>query len=69
MFPEYLDDFVTEDNAVRVIEAFVAALDLRTLGFEGVDPYATGRPAYHPAVLLKRNRSFRTGLPRRLTTS
>jgi len=53
LFPEYLDDFVTEDNAVRVIEAFVAALDLRTLGFEGVDPCATGRPAYHPAVLLK----------------
>ena len=53
LFPEYLDDFVTEDNAVRVIEAFAAALDLRTLGFEGVDPCATGRPAYHPAVLLK----------------
>ena len=53
LFPEYLDDFVTEDNAVRVIEAFVAALDLRRLGFEGVDPCATGRPAYHPAVLLK----------------
>lgn len=53
LFPEYLDDFVTEDNPVRVIEAFVAALDLRVLGFAGVDPCATGRPAYHPAVLLK----------------
>jgi len=53
LFPEYLDDFVTEDNPVRVIEAFVAALDLRVLGFAGVDPCATGRPGYHPAVLLK----------------
>jgi transposase len=53
LFPEYLDDFVTEDNPVRVIEAFVAALDLRGLGFAGVEPCATGRPAYHPAVLLK----------------
>ena len=53
MFPQYLDDFVTEDNPVRVIEAFVAALDLRVVGFAGVDRCATGRPAYHPAVLLK----------------
>jgi len=53
LFPEYLDDFVTEDNPVRVIEAFVAALDLRVLGLAGVDACATGRPAYHPAVLLK----------------
>ena len=40
-------------NPVRVIEAFVAVLDLRGLGFAGVEPCATGRPAYHPAVLLK----------------
>ncbi|EPC03351.1 transposase [Litchfieldella anticariensis FP35 = DSM 16096] len=53
LFPEFLDDFVTEDNPVRAIEAFVEALDLRHLGFQGVDPHATGRPAYHPAVLLK----------------
>ncbi len=53
LFPEFLDDFVTEDNPVRAIEAFVEALDLRSLGFKGVNPHATGRPAYHPAVLLK----------------
>jgi len=52
-FPETLEDFVVEDNAVRVIEAFVEALDLGELGFSGVDPQATGRPSYHPSVLLK----------------
>ena len=52
-FPETLDDFVEEDNAVRVIEAFIEALDLGELGFGGVDPKATGRPSYHPSVLLK----------------
>ena len=51
--PECLDDWVTEDNPVHVIEAFVDALDLAALGFAGVAPAATGRPAYHPAVLLK----------------
>ena len=53
LFPETLDDFVTDDNPIRVVEAFVEALDLVELGFDGVDPKATGRPAYHPAVLLK----------------
>ena len=53
LFPETLEDFVAEDNAVRVIEAFVEGLDLFALGFVGVDPKATGRPAYHPSVLLK----------------
>lgn len=53
LFPELLDDFVSEDNPIRAIEAFVDALDLKQLGFKGVDPHATGRPAYHPAVLLK----------------
>ena len=53
LFPGKLDDFIAEDNPVRVIDAFVEALDLRELGFTGVDPSATGRPAYHPAVLLK----------------
>ncbi len=53
LFPETLEDFVAEDNAVRVIEAFVEALNLGELGFGGVDPKATGRPAYHPSVLLK----------------
>ena len=53
LLPEYLDDFVAEENQVRVIEAFVDELDLRGLGFEGVVPEATGRPAYHPATILK----------------
>src|SRR6478752_1632184 len=53
LLPEYLDDFVTEENQVRVIEAFVDELDLRGLGFEGLVPEATGRPAYHPATMLK----------------
>jgi transposase len=53
LFPERLEDFIAEDNPVRVIDAFVEELDLRALGFKRVDPAATGRPAYHPAVLLK----------------
>src|SRR5829696_3752798 len=53
LFPESLDDWVDENNPVRVIDAFVDALDLRALGFDGVMPEATGRPWYHPAVLLK----------------
>lgn len=53
LFPSQLDEYVTEDNAVRVIDAFVDTLDLRALGFRGTDPADTGRPAYHPAVLLK----------------
>ncbi len=51
--PECLDDFVGEDNAVRVVDVFVDGLDLRELGFERVDPKATGRPSYHPSVLLR----------------
>jgi len=42
-----------EDNPVRAVDVFVDELELATLGFEGVDPATTGRPAYHPAVLLK----------------
>ncbi len=53
LFPEVLDDFVEGNNPVRVIEAFVEALDLGELGFGGVAPKATGRPSYHPSVLLK----------------
>jgi transposase len=53
LFPESLDDWIGEDNPVRVIDAFVDALDLRVLGFDGVVPKATGRPSYYPAVLLK----------------
>ena len=53
LLPESLDDYVAEDNPVRVVEAFVEGLDLRTLGFKSIDPAVTGRPAYHPCVLLK----------------
>jgi transposase len=51
--PECLDDFIDESNPVRVIDAFVDALDLAGLGFGGVEPAATGRPSYHPSLLLK----------------
>lgn len=53
LFPERLDDYIAEDNPVRVIEVFVEELDLGELGFEGMEPEPTGRPAYHPATLLK----------------
>jgi transposase len=53
LFPECLADWVEEDNPVRVIEAFVEGLDLGGLGFSRVDPQVTGRPSYHPSVLLK----------------
>jgi transposase len=53
LLPDCVDDYVGTDNPVRVIEAFVEQLDLREMGFEGVDPEVTGRPAYHPSVLLK----------------
>jgi transposase len=52
LFPDHLTDFVGEDNPVRVVDAFVDALDLRDLGFVGVVPASTGRPGYHPSVLL-----------------
>jgi len=53
LLPECLDDWIDESNCVRVIDAFVDLLDLAELGFEGVEPAATGRPACHPSVLLK----------------
>ncbi|EMC8523764.1 IS1182 family transposase [Escherichia coli] len=53
LFPELMDDFVSEDNPVRVIDVFVDHLDLLDLGFESVNPKATGRPGYHPATMLK----------------
>jgi transposase len=53
LLPECLDDFIDEDNPVRVIDAFVDELDLQALGFLGMEPAATGRPSYHPSVLLK----------------
>jgi transposase len=53
LLPECLDDWVDAENPVRAIDAFVEALDLGGLGFDGVEPEATGRPSYHPSVLLK----------------
>ncbi len=53
LLPECLDDWIGDENPVRVIDAFVDALDLGELGFDGVEPASTGRPGYHPATLLK----------------
>src|SRR5450631_896175 len=53
LLPECLDDWVGESNPVRAVDVFVDALELRDLGFDGVDPAATGRPAYHPSPMLK----------------
>ncbi len=53
LLPECLDDYVAENNPVRVVDVFVDELALKGLGFEGMTPAATGRPAYHPAMLLK----------------
>jgi len=53
LLPECLDEWIDESNPVRVIDAFVDTLDLAELGFDGVAPEATGRPSYHPSVLLK----------------
>src|SRR5215208_6877298 len=53
LLPECVEDWISEDNPVRVIDVFVDGLDLGEMAFEGIDPAATGRPAYHPSVLLK----------------
>src|SRR5215471_12949366 len=53
LFPECLEDWICEDNPVRAIDVFIDELDLAELEFGGVDPQATGRPSYHPSVLLK----------------
>ena len=53
LFPDRLGDWIGEDNPVRVIDVFVDELDLAELGFIGVAPEATGRPSYHPSILLK----------------
>jgi transposase len=53
LFPESLDDYIAADNPVRVVDVFVDELDLRKLGFDGMQPEVTGRPAYHPETLLK----------------
>ncbi len=53
LFPDRLEDWIAEDNPVRVIDVFVDELDLFGLGFGRVEPRPTGRPGYHPCVLLK----------------
>src|SRR5881275_1330164 len=53
LFPECVEDWIGEDNPVRVIDVLVDGLNLAELGFGGVDPEATGRPSYHPSILLK----------------
>src|SRR3954449_6176359 len=53
LLPHSLEDYVGEENPVRVIEVFIDELDLAALGFSGMTPAATGRPGYHPSTLLK----------------
>jgi transposase len=53
LLPDTIEDYVGEENPVRVVDAFVDALDLAGLGFNGVIPEETGRPSYHPATILK----------------
>jgi transposase len=53
LLPECVDDYIGQDNPVRVIDAFVDELDLAELGFNGTTPAITGRPSYHPGVMLK----------------
>jgi len=53
LFPECLEDWICEDNPVRAIDVFVDEIDLSELSFAGVDPEVTGRPSYHPSILLK----------------
>ena len=53
MFPELLDEYIAQDNPVRVIDAFVDGLDLRAMAFNRVEPSNTGRPGYHPSTMLK----------------
>jgi len=48
-----IDEYAEDTNPVCIVDIFVDELDLEKLGFEGVKPADTGRPAYHPAVLLK----------------
>lgn len=53
LFPDRLDDWIGEDSVVRVVDFFIEELDLQRLGFARSAPARTGRPGYHPAVLLK----------------
>ena len=53
LLPDCLDDFVTGDNPVRLVQAFIDEFDLAALGFAGIVPEGTGRPSNHPATLLR----------------
>jgi transposase len=66
LFPESLEDYIADDNPVRVIDAFVNGLDLKQLGFDRAEPSETGRPGYEPAVMLK---IYVYGYMNRLTTT
>src|SRR6202158_476336 len=66
LLPEALDDYVTDTNPVRVVDVFADELDLHKLGFEGVEPALTGRPSYHPEVMLK---IYIYGYPNRIQSS
>jgi hypothetical protein len=65
LLPECLEDWVDESNPVRAVDGFVDALELRYLGFDGVDPAATGRPAYHPSAIGGPNRWESRSVPAR----
>lgn len=53
LFPEVLEDYISEDNAVRFIDAYVDGLEMEELGFKQSAPKETGRPPYDPRDLLK----------------
>ncbi|RKR31266.1 IS1182 family transposase [Paraburkholderia sp. BL17N1] len=53
LLPECVDDYIGQDNPIRIVDVFVDELDLTTLGFNGTTPAITGRPSYHPGVMLK----------------
>ncbi len=53
LFPESLEDYIAEDNSIRVVDAFINKLDLKQLGFDRAEPSDTGRPGYLPATMLK----------------
>ena len=66
LFPASLEDYIADDNPVRVIDAFVDGLDLKQLGFDRAEPSETDRPGYEPALMLK---IYVYGYLNRLTTT
>ncbi|MFT4584674.1 MAG: transposase [Gammaproteobacteria bacterium] len=61
LLPDCLEDFVSEDNPVRVVDVFIDGLNFEQLGFDGVLPAATGRPGYHPAIPVAKKQRQRKG--------